>query len=153
MLHSINQKKKKNMTGDTSTVCYVIVSADETATYCGVTNHTKRRLRQHNGEIVGGARYTQRRRPWKYAFTVSGFTERREALSFEWHLKRATRRARGATPLARRAKARDALLMLPRWGHLSWASAQAVDPVASDREVVLCASEQVQEGKQNEDTS
>ncbi|MBA5248580.1 MAG: GIY-YIG nuclease family protein, partial [Gammaproteobacteria bacterium] len=27
--------------------------------YCGVTNDIKKRLRQHNGEIVGGARYTR----------------------------------------------------------------------------------------------
>jgi putative endonuclease len=31
--------------------------------YTGVTNDLKRRVRQHNGEIVGGANYTRARRP------------------------------------------------------------------------------------------
>lgn len=31
--------------------------------YTGVTTDLKRRVRQHNGEIVGGANYTRARRP------------------------------------------------------------------------------------------
>ena len=31
--------------------------------YTGVATDLTRRLRQHNGELVGGARYTQGRRP------------------------------------------------------------------------------------------
>ena len=31
--------------------------------YAGVTTDLKRRVRQHNGEIVGGANYTRARRP------------------------------------------------------------------------------------------
>ncbi len=31
--------------------------------YCGCTTDLERRLRQHNGEIPGGARYTASRRP------------------------------------------------------------------------------------------
>lgn len=43
-------------------VVYILRCADGTL-YTGVTTEVERRLRQHNGEIVGGARYTRVRRP------------------------------------------------------------------------------------------
>lgn len=108
-------------------VCYVLESTDGRRTYCGITNNPARRIRQHNGEISGGAKYTRGRR-WSYAFRVVGFRDKREALSFEWHLKHRTRcqwrrrrrrrTDRVATALGRREAARDALLALPRWAHL-----------------------------------
>ena len=41
---------------------YILRCADNTL-YTGVTTDLKKRLRQHNGEIVGGAKYTQNKRP------------------------------------------------------------------------------------------
>ena len=41
---------------------YIIECCDGTF-YTGITTDVKRRLRQHNGEIVGGAKYTSARRP------------------------------------------------------------------------------------------
>lgn len=41
---------------------YLLECADGSL-YCGVTNNLVRRLRQHNGETYGGARYTYTRRP------------------------------------------------------------------------------------------
>ena len=41
---------------------YLVQCADGTY-YTGVTTDLTRRLRQHNGEIVGGAGYTRGRRP------------------------------------------------------------------------------------------
>lgn len=41
---------------------YLLQCADDSL-YCGITTNIVRRLRQHNGEIKGGARYTQSRRP------------------------------------------------------------------------------------------
>lgn len=61
-------------------------------TYVGVTNDMKRRLRQHNGEIKGGARYTTLNKHrgtlgrWTLAFLVTGFTKRSDALKLEWRL-------------------------------------------------------------------
>ena len=40
-------------------VCYILKCGNYT--YNGCTNNFKRRIRQHNGEIVGGAKCTFRR--------------------------------------------------------------------------------------------
>ena len=41
---------------------YIVRCSDHTL-YTGVTTDPVRRLRQHNGELVGGAKYTCARRP------------------------------------------------------------------------------------------
>lgn len=41
---------------------YVVLCSDGTL-YTGVTTDLDRRLRQHNGDLVGGAKYTRARRP------------------------------------------------------------------------------------------
>ena len=58
-------------------------------TYVGATLDLARGLRQHNGEIKGGAKYTRlgAKGSWAVVFTVQGFREQREALQFEWALK------------------------------------------------------------------
>jgi len=72
-------------------VCYLIVSKVTRRTYVGCTNNVKRRLRQHNGEIKGGARYTQLGRPWEIKFLVCGFGPSRSlACKFETHWKRSS---------------------------------------------------------------
>ena len=55
-------------------------------TYVGVTNCLKRRIRQHNGELKGGARYTKRFKPWSFA-AVFQFRSRTDALKVEWRVK------------------------------------------------------------------
>ncbi|CCW63374.1 unnamed protein product [Phytomonas sp. EM1] len=67
---------------------YLLTSLDpqcEGDFYIGYTVNPLRRLRQHNGELVNGARRTRRRgRPWTLLCCVSGFTEDHAALKFEW---------------------------------------------------------------------
>lgn len=41
---------------------YLLICFDNTL-YCGITNNLEKRLRAHNGEIAGGAKYTKGRRP------------------------------------------------------------------------------------------
>ena len=66
-------------------------NSDNKKTYLGVTVNMKRRLRQHNGELVGGAKYTTSNKgigEWILKATVPNLTKL-EALSFERTIKRA----------------------------------------------------------------
>lgn len=79
--------------------------------YVGATVDPHRRLRQHNGEIDGGARRTQGG-TWTFRCIVKGFRTWREALQFEWAFKRVCRRCRTD---ADRARALDTLMRRERW--------------------------------------
>lgn len=103
--------------GDSQYICYVLVDEESRRTYCGITNNPRRRLRQHNGELVGGARYT-RGRKWRYLLRVGGFRSKSEVLSFEWHLKHKSRKQRSRCALKRRRLALSALLADERWTHI-----------------------------------
>ena len=89
----------------TDYVCYVLRQPEGRRTYCGATNNLSRRLRQHNAEIRGGARYTTRHRKaggrWSVHFVVRGFESPRDCLRFEWRLKR-VRTPKGLRPCQRR---------------------------------------------------
>jgi predicted GIY-YIG superfamily endonuclease len=87
----------------------MLQSTDGARTYVGATVNPNRRLRQHNGEICGGARATKGR-CWRRVFLVGGFTEERPALRFEWRWKYLTRQAPGDTYLERRTHALSLML-------------------------------------------
>ncbi|OQR81580.1 hypothetical protein THRCLA_11608 [Thraustotheca clavata] len=53
-------------------------------TYIGFTVSPKRRLRQHNGDIVNGAKKTCKYRPWDMLVVVYGFMSKVQALQFEY---------------------------------------------------------------------
>lgn len=79
---------------------YLLSSACGRRTYIGCTNDLRRRLRQHNGALVGGARATRGGRPWRVAAAVHGLgRSARRALCLEWALKH-WRRSRHLRPLA-----------------------------------------------------
>ncbi len=67
---------------------YIIKSDNKN--YVGMTNNFFRRLRQHNGEIKGGAKYTTRYKtsPWYPILIIDGFDTMKEAMQCEWKLKR-----------------------------------------------------------------
>ena len=79
-----NESKKQNTK---KYVCYIIESLVTNRTYVGITNNLKRRLRQHQGDLTGGAKYTRVGRPWVLRAFVSGFKSHRQVLQFEWMLK------------------------------------------------------------------
>uniref|UniRef100_A0A6C0CZG1 GIY-YIG domain-containing protein n=1 Tax=viral metagenome TaxID=1070528 RepID=A0A6C0CZG1_9ZZZZ len=56
--------------------------------YVGMTNNFTRRLRQHNKEIKGGARYTSNRDSWYPVLIIDGFQDMKSAMQCEWRLKR-----------------------------------------------------------------
>lgn len=74
----------------------VYLLSNGSRTYIGSTTDPDRRLRQHNGEIVGGARATSRTPgKWKLICWISGFENRSVACRWEKLLKM---RARGLSP-------------------------------------------------------
>ncbi|GAB4821466.1 hypothetical protein N2152v2_008512 [Parachlorella kessleri] len=67
--------------------CYLLESKNPTfkgRSYIGFTVNPRRRIRQHNGEIVNGASKTKRGRPWEMVLVVYGFPSQTQALQFEW---------------------------------------------------------------------
>lgn len=57
-------------------------------TYAGVSPDPVKRLRKHNGEISGGAKYTLSKGPgWTHVCLVHGFKTKIQALQFEWASK------------------------------------------------------------------
>jgi predicted GIY-YIG superfamily endonuclease len=69
---------------------YLLFSLTTNRTYIGATNNPDRRLRQHNGEISGGA-YATKGKEWIRAVYVGGFPDWQAALQFEWSWKRHSR--------------------------------------------------------------
>jgi structure-specific endonuclease subunit SLX1 len=73
---------------------YLLMSKNNT--YIGATVDVNRRLRQHNGEIKGGAKATKRivlkGGTWSRVCYVSGFPTWQSALQFEWKWKQISRK-------------------------------------------------------------
>lgn len=66
--------------------CYIIVNKN--CSYVGVTPDTERRIKKHNGEIAGGAKYTRSRGSgWEYVCIISGFPSKIDTMRFEWAIK------------------------------------------------------------------
>lgn len=71
-------------------LCYLIYNS-EGRTYVGYTNNFRERIRRHNGEISGGAKYTTAHKGakgWEPVAIVGGFHDKCLAMSFEWRMKR-----------------------------------------------------------------
>lgn len=100
-----------DVSGGKAWFCYMLVRADGRRTYVGATVDPNRRLRQHNGELAGGARATKGG-VWRRAYLIGGFTDERDALRFEWRWKYLTRvLGVGDSFLERRAFALGQLLV------------------------------------------
>ena len=67
-------------------MCYILKSFNNRI-YVGYTVDFKRRLRQHNGELVGGAKKTEKGRPWHQICEIKGFYDKSSALRFEWRIQ------------------------------------------------------------------
>lgn len=66
---------------------YVIMSVTG-RTYVGATTNPYRRLRQHNGEIKGGAKNTRGFRPWSLIRIIGPIDTQSQALKEERRVKR-----------------------------------------------------------------
>lgn len=72
--------------------CYLLKSENDYMTYIGYTTNLHRRIRQHNGEIVGGAKKTRKHRPWKIVCCLTGFPTSRSGLQYEWFVNHSRKR-------------------------------------------------------------
>ncbi|RAL53857.1 unnamed protein product [Cuscuta campestris] len=78
---------------------YLILSTNPPIkTYVGVTTNFTRRLKQHNGDLKGGAKASRSGRPWICACLIGGFKDRSEACTFESRWKQLSKK------LARKGK-------------------------------------------------
>ncbi len=93
-------------------IFYIIYN--EHYTYAGVSPDPTRRLRQHNGEISGGAKYTTGKGSgWQHLCLVEGFRNNIEALQFEWAVKHIPPRNAGG--LKNRVKKLYTLFQKDKW--------------------------------------
>jgi len=92
--------------------CYII--KNRKYTYVGVSNNAEKRLRAHNGEISGGAKYTTSKgKGWKHVCIIKGFPTKIESLQFEWALKHISPKKAGG--IENRIKKLEILLNKKRW--------------------------------------
>jgi len=90
---------------------YMLVNANH-GTYIGMTNNPKRRVRQHNGIIKGGARCTKKSTTWRM-FTVVGMFNKKDALKFEREWKKKSSGVKG------RLKRLLKLLLEDKWKNIN----------------------------------
>jgi len=92
--------------------CYIIENRGYT--YVGVSNDVMKRLRAHNGEIKGGAKYTTSKgKGWKHVCLIHGFPTKIECMQFEWALKHI--RPRNAGGIKNRIKKLNILFHKKKW--------------------------------------
>jgi structure-specific endonuclease subunit SLX1 len=92
--------------------CYIIENRGYT--YVGVSNNVEKRLRAHNGEIKGGAKYTTGKGPgWKHICLIHGFPTKIESMQFEWALKHIPPRNAGG--MINRIKKLKTLFFKTKW--------------------------------------
>ncbi|WEJ63783.1 GIY-YIG nuclease family protein [Thiomicrorhabdus lithotrophica] len=68
---------------------YLLRCADNSL-YCGITTDLQKRLRQHNGELIGGAKYTKVRQPCELVYSETS-ENRSEASKREYAIKQLTK--------------------------------------------------------------
>ena len=88
---------------------YVYLLQSNKKTYIGATVNLQRRLRQHNREIKGGAKYTSKD-TWVRVCYVSGFPTWKDTLQFEWKWKQLSRKIPSKNSLQRRLEALNILV-------------------------------------------
>ena len=96
----------------TGPVAYILRNSK--SLYVGATIDLSHRIRQHNGELSGGAHRTSTKGPgWVCLLYVQGFQSRTESLQFEYALKREAKHHGYSTQARKRAV--HALLSQEHW--------------------------------------
>lgn len=97
-------------------IIYLLYNTINNNTYVGITNNPTRRLRQHNGELVGGAKYTKAKKgegEWLFYGWIKakddGILVKIRSLKLEYRVKYLSRKNKG-TPIEKRLKAINQIL-------------------------------------------
>jgi len=117
--------KNNSKTNPKINYCYLLQNVAETKTYIGSTNNFTRRIKQHNGALCGGARYTAGD-CWKPAILLSGFISWSQTLRFEYIWKHCRLRdVSSRRGIVRRFEILEYLLKKEEWQHLTvWTHAE-----------------------------
>lgn len=89
---------------DYNYIVYMLTHSISKKTYIGITNNPERRIRQHNTEIKGGARYTTMNKGngrWDYYGFILNLSKSM-ALSIEKKIHIHSRKMKGSSPLNKR---------------------------------------------------
>jgi predicted GIY-YIG superfamily endonuclease len=103
--------------------CYILRTnhePDKNKTYNGYTVDPHRRIRQHNQEIKGGAKYTKKwgDKSWEMYALLKGFPDHHSALQCEWRIKHPARkkvRPKRYNSPEGRIKGLNEILKMNRW--------------------------------------
>lgn len=90
---------------------YILLSNDGRKTYPGATKYPDHRLRQHNGELCGGAKTTRTNRPWTRKIFIRDLPNSHYGLCLE----AAIRRCRSGGGLIGRCKSLRKVLTRGAW--------------------------------------
>tara|TARA_B100001057_G_C22148608_1_gene681109 strand:- start:158 stop:526 length:369 start_codon:yes stop_codon:yes gene_type:complete len=85
-------------------IVYLLTNTQNNRTYLGITNNSERRIRQHNGDIKGGAKYTHSFKGngyWNYKLHITNLSKS-EALSIERTIKNKRNQFRGKEGLSKK---------------------------------------------------
>jgi predicted GIY-YIG superfamily endonuclease len=85
-------------------IVYLLVNSSNNCTYVGITNNPENRLRKHNCEISGGAKYTKIKKgngKWEYYGFILNL-DKHTALSIEKKIHIYSKKTYGTTPLEKR---------------------------------------------------
>lgn len=83
---------------------YLLYHQNKNRTYLGISNNLRRRWRQHNGEIKGGAKSTScllKYGNW-IPVCISQMKDKTTALSYERKIKNMRRKAKGSHVISKR---------------------------------------------------
>lgn len=102
--------------------CYILCNSNEkysNHTYVGFTKCPPRRIRQHNRELTGGAKATQKGAgTWCFMALITNFKTQSNALSCEWKLKHVDskrRKNKKYSGIDGKIRALNEVLCLGRW--------------------------------------
>lgn len=87
-------------------ILYLLVNTNNLRNYLGVTNNSQKRLRQHNCEISGGAKYTKCFKgsgEWKYYLQIKNL-DKHLAFSLEKKIKNIKTKLKGINNIENRVQ-------------------------------------------------